>query len=755
MIPLVMLMLDFGTPKSPVMPGWTAITPHSVATDQASGWVDPPGIEAQDQHWPREVPNASRGRTEPPPVYTNELTRDACGGTKPAKLKLRLPAGEYVLWAVAGSSANTRGRLFDFNLSVGGQTARFQMSHAYWFETRRLTFTTQGDPVVDITPRSRWILSGLCVAQANAAKQLERALAPLEQELFALPADLMAQWKETPPADPMGGQLPAISAADRERGYLVHQRHYLENIYPKTVPYAAELNPTLRAFATLGEYEPLTFAVYGLRETAGGQVTVSDLRGPGVIAASNVDVKVVEFARSRPHYTTVGRWSWVPDYLRPFDRVTVPAGENRRFWLTVHVPDDAKPGLYAGEATFTPAGTPAAKVPIRFRVLDLKLQQDPDKVYGIYYRDPLDQADSAENDPARQYFTRQAELQGADMMAHGTVMCVPLGVWISVPKDPQQPLELKYDWAPFKRKIERCKRYGYSGPFVVSLNTNGLYQRHMKGESLKSHIANAQPAPEAFSTEYTAMVRWIEAQRREQGLPEFLYYPVDEPGGSGGPVQFMVQCLKAIRAGGGKTYVTADPTHEVFEPMRPHVDVWCTQPFLPGREEILKDSAARGVQYWCYPNHINGENDHTTVAGARLTYGFGFWRSGFKVLIPWIYSYTSGHPFNNLDGTSADFFNRPGPDGTVWPVPMWEAYREGYDDYRYVYTCQQAIARARQAGQGQAADAAQAVLDRVWKAVEVKPKYKLDGDCWGYREFDVYRWQIAEQLLKLKAALGN
>ena len=45
-----------------------------------------------------------------------------------------------------------------------------------------------------------------------------------------------------------------------------------------------------------------------------------------------------------------------------------------------------------------------------------------------------------------------------------------------------------------------------------------------------------------------------------------------------------------------------------------------------------------------------------------------------------------------------DFFNRHEPEGTPIPVAMWEAYREGYDDYRYVYTREQLIAEARRSG---------------------------------------------------------
>ena len=134
------------------------------------------------------------------------------------------------------------------------------------------------------------------------------------------------------------------------------------------------------------------------------------------------------------------------------------------------------------------------------------------------------------------------------------------------------------------------------------------------------------------------MVRALESERKARHWPEFLYYPIDEPSTEPVAVRLMVTSLKACKEAGVRTYVTADPTNEGFSPLRPYVDVWCTQPFAPDRETVLADMKARRSAYWCYPNHVNGENDHTPVAGARMTYGFGFWRSGFRALIPWIYS---------------------------------------------------------------------------------------------------------------------
>ena len=278
------------------------------------------------------------------------------------------------------------------------------------------------------------------------------------------------------------------------------------------------------------------------------------------------------------------------------------------------------------------------------------------------------------------------------MVAHGT-----RNVVLSVPSSAADAEgNFKVDWDLMAAKIELWRKHGFRGPIVTSISCGAIYHKYMK-EPPGSHLRAVKDPPPEFARELTALVKYIESERRKRGWPEFLYYPIDEPGTHPASVRFMVTVLKACKEAGVRTYVTADPTHEQFAPMRPYVDVWCTQPFAPDRQTILADMKARNVEYWCYPNHVNGENNHTPVAGARMTYGFGFWRSGFRTLIPWIYSSSTGDPFNYLDGSAMDFFNRSEPDGTPIPVAMWEAYREGYDDYRYICTLRPAD-RAGQAG---------------------------------------------------------
>jgi hypothetical protein len=186
------------------------------------------------------------------------------------------------------------------------------------------------------------------------------------------------------------------------------------------------------------------------------------------------------------------------------------------------------------------------------------------------------------------------------------------------------------------------------------------------------------------------------------------------------------------------------------------VDVWCCQPFVFGQEKIQQLSRAKHIEFWCYPNHISGENDHTPVRGARMTWGFGFWKSGFKTLIPWIYQASVGNPWNYLDGSAMDFMNRSTPEGQPIPVALWEAFREGIDDGRYVYSLAQRIEEAKRKG-GKAAELARQAeqdLKYVWEAIEVQEKYKYDR-LWAGADFDAYRWLLAARICELQEALAR
>ncbi|MCE5241428.1 hypothetical protein LLH23_23430 [bacterium] len=740
---------DFGSDKSAVQTDFTAVTPAAKFPGAPAGWAQAGKLEARDKAY-TEFVETYRGK-QPPPVWTTPLSQDQITSDAPAEFVAKVEPGVYHAWVFCGTSSSYRAQVFDFDVTSGDTTVPVLFENSYQYRDVFVKVDAAGGEAhVKLTPRNRWIVAGIVLWQdADAAQVREQLIRPEREVVDNMPPAEFARWKLDPRVVD-NSPLPAFSEADRKRGYVVHARHWAEVVYPNTVPVAQQLNPALRMFATPGEYEPVTLSVYPLKDFAGAKVEVSDLRPAtgAPIPAASVEIRRARYLRARPNYTVLYQYRWVPDALMPYNPAEpLVARENARFWLTLHVPATAKPGVYKGVVTVTPTGAAPHKASLAVRVLPIKLQEDPSKIYGIYYRDPLDDWSRATDEVSRAFYLRKSEWEMQDLVAHGT-RNVTTSMWVAPEKDGK--FEINGDL--MQMKVDRWRRYGFKFPLVVGVNAGGVYRKYTN-QDLGSHIAQAKAPPPEYGQELTRMCQAIEAERVKRGWPEFLYYPIDEPGTSPAAIAFMIETLKAVRAAGVKTYVTADPTNEGFAPLKPYIDVWCTQPFLPGRADIIADEAARKVDYWCYPNHVNGENDHTTVNGARVTYGFGFWRSGFTTLIPWIYRSDNGNPWNYLDGTSSDFFNRTEDNGRPIPVAMWEAYREGYDDYRYVYTLKQKIEAARKQGgrAGRAAEQAQRDLEYVWTALRVQPKYKYD-DLWEPREVDVYRWIVANAILKLQDA---
>ena len=744
--PAPLLFQTCGT-ESRLWDGFTRVTPADAYSPKAGfGWQSAAGLKAGFKRY-EAMEKEGDGESRQPPIWTNPITEGAILSDRPNAFLFRAPPGEYEIYVVCGTSEEDESRYFDFTVSVAGKEKRIQVEGGLKFRSLSFKAVAGKDPLaVQFTPRSRWFVCAIMAwTRADTEKIRREIIAPFEERTYRMPPEVQAKWKEDPEPDP--GSMPPLADADKKRGFAVFTRHYLECVYPHSRPRPEELNPELKAFASQGEYEPLNFIVHPLDALSGARVTVTDL---GPVPAQSVDVRVVRYMLARPNYNETGRFHVVPDLLERFESLDLKAGVNARFWLTVRVPDDAKPGTYTGKAVFE-CSKGTAEVPIRLRVLPIRLKEDPDKLYSIYYEHPYDRMNDAEDPVSKDYFRRRAGLEHADMAAHGTHNVV-LNLWS---EGLDQDGKLKFDFNRLADKFALWKENGFKGPVVMELGTQAIYKKYM-GKRFGNHLRGVAIPPRAFYREMTAIVKAIEAERKARGWPEFLYYPVDEPGNDPAGVAFMVTVLKAVKKAGVRTYVTADPTYDQFAPLRPYVDVWCTQPFLPDRETVLADSKARHVEYWCYPNHVNGENDHTPVAGARMTYGFGFWRSGFKTLIPWIYSYDEGDPFNYLDGYYMDFFNRREPDGTPIPVAMWEAYREGYDDYRYVYTLETLIAEAKHGGKPavRAAAEAEKELKGVWDAIRVQSKYKYDN-LWSPAEFDAYRWLVARQILSLQEAMAG
>ncbi|MFW6437576.1 MAG: hypothetical protein ACOCZ7_01070 [Armatimonadota bacterium] len=758
---------DMGTAESKVYEGATRVTAADVYSEDAGfGWRSAEGLSEQAQAY--EEMGDRRGSPAPPMMWTNAVTEDCVMGEAENAFLVDVPDGDYRVYLLCGTSDRARDFYWEFTVvardgastdtPTDGATARVQMEEGWQHRPARLRTSVSGGQLsIDLSPMSKWVVSAIIVAPEDDWPAVERDIVdPLEEWTFFLPPHIQEDWKLDPPPEPE--PMPEVSAADRERGWVLFNRPWTEVVWPNARPRAEEIDREVRIFASPGEREPLTFCIHLLRDVEDIEVVAADI---GPVAADTIDVRHVRYMRAKPNYVGMGLYRIVPDALEPMwmfhERevynpaapVGLDAGVTHRFWLTLHVPEDAEPGMYTGSVTVRDDRGGEGTVPVRLRVLPIELREDPTKIWGMYYRHPVDNWNRTDDEHSKEHWLRRAEMEHQDFIDHGMRNLV-ISAWCPTMNEEGG---FDADWTVLEKKLALLEEYGFEGPYATHINASGIYQKYV-GESWGSHTSNAKVPPPEYAEELTAMARFIESEREKNGWPEFLYYPVDEPGRDPNSIELLRITMEAIRAADAPTYVTASPEHEQVQPWMPYVNVWCTQTFLPDRETVVADMAARDVQYWCYPNKSVGECDHTPVPGARMTYGFGFWRSGFVALIPWIYSSTSSDPMNYLTGTTMDFLVRHEPDGTPMPVTLWEALREGRDDYLYIYTLEQAIAEARASGNAEAvaaADAAQRELDYIWENINVLPRYQYDG-LWPAGDFDSYRWLVAEQIMKVQDA---
>jgi hypothetical protein len=741
-VPSTPLLFDMGTDTSAVWKGFTQITTNSIFTlSTGFGWQSKTGLLGQARAYTKPVSNPGRGTMDPPPIWTNSITEDAIISDRENTFMIKATAGDYEIYLVCGTSEPLTNQFFDFTVQVGREKQRVQFEGGHQFRSLRFRAHIGDQPLaIRFTPRNKWVVNAILAWTANESASVQKEIiTPFEEWTYRMPPEEWAKWK-LEPIPPV--VEPPVSDNDKKRGFIVYSRPWQEPVYPQTTPRTEDINPSIQIFATPGEYEPVNFIIYPLKNLDKAKVTVSAI---GPVPVKNIDIRHVRYMKARPNYTTRFRYLLVPDPLEHFNSLDLIAGENARFWITAHIPENAPSGTYTGKIIFECSGG-KAELPFSIRILPFKLLEDPGKIYGIYYRHPLDQMTGAD-EVSREYFRRKADMEHADMAAHGTRNVTMSSGGTAADANGN----FNFNWDLMAEKIALWKKYGFKGPVVMSVNTGSVYLKYMK-ENYGSHLMNVKRPPESFSRELTEMVKTIEAERQKRGWPEFLYYPVDEPEKDSASVNFMLTVMKACKAAGVRTYFTPDIYIKQFEVLRPYADVWCMQPFLPDRETVIADMKANKIEWWCYPNHISGENDHTPVTGARMTYGFAFWRSGFVALIPWIYSASYGDRFNYLDGRSSDFFNRFEDDGTPMPVTLWEGFREGYDDYRYIYTLEQTIAEAKKNPDTVVQErvaAAEKTLQNIWNSIKVQEKYKIN-DLWAPAEFDKYRWQIAQQIMNIK-----
>jgi hypothetical protein len=535
---------------------------------------------------------------------------------------------------------------------------------------------------------------------------------------------------------------PELDDAEKQRGFLLFRRPIMEPVYPNTHPRAQERVSVLQAFATPGEFEPFTFSLYPVRDLKNLKVRVSNLKGEGgQIDAGQISIRLATYWNMGfPRYTSRETYRRLPELLERVTEHSSPAKECQRWWLTVQVPEAAKAGLYRGTVEVSDdVLTTAVEIPLSFRVLPFSLKQDPAKHSSAYYY-PRNRVSFEGKKKA--FIDKATANEYRAMRDYGLDMIPTLDIGYN---QREEGLEIRNG-----EEIERMMAAGLKGPIPVTGGIGGLYYKAVPKGKVESHWRIKTMPPPEFYTQVTEAFRAFEVERKKRGWPEMVYAPIDEVAES--HKEFGSRVYKAVKEAGVRTYATKNPLAADAADYAPYVDVWCSQPYSMAYEKII---AQQQHEFWSYPNHNAGEikNRRVMCKGGRMTYGFGFWRSGYTTLIPWHWSWTPApDPFDYLRGKHSGSGNRIGDDGEVIPAIYWECFREGYDDARYVYTLQQAVWEREGSEDKNCLEAvkrAKALLQQTWDAIEVQEKYLEDG-MWPSQEFNARRWMLAESIQELQ-----
>jgi len=620
--------------------------------------------------------------------------------------------------------------------------ARFQRKLQAWAKQ-----LADAQPSVAAAPTHSAEAPKLVEAIAAADRHARALLEQFGRDGYASPGEVSELHRELAILGNWPHALQAISDARAAgRGFLVTPCNQAIMVPRKAGSELASVisaDTSLIASACAGEYESLSATAYALQDVKGLSVTCSALKSPSAtIPASAVDLRVVKswfqgatsnigyspekalvpelllkddrlvrvdlekqenYVRStaadgtESYLLCSGPDSANLDGVRPVDAATlqpvdIGAGDSREFWLTIHLPDDAQPGLYEGTLAFaSPAGT--ATLPLQLTVHPFALE--PSRLtYSIYYRATLSPDGqptiSSEGKSEEQY---RAEI--ADLKAHGVLY--PTNYQARGDKL-QRVLEIRRECG---MPTERFYDLGYT----------------------------VGPQTEGELPGVRSEVEWWIGFLKPYGYETVYFYGIDEA--TGETLARQKAAWKVTQEAGGKTFVACYTG--TFEAMGDSLNT-AVLAGAPDPAEAAKYHAI-GSQAFCYANPQVGVEDPAVY---RRNFGLLLWKAGFDGAMDYAYQHSFHHIWDDFDDTTYrdHTFTYPTVNGVI-PTIEWEGFREAVDDVRYVTTLEKAIGKALPALRRYAAAA------QRW----------LDGLDPATADLDATRAEMARRIARLRQAI--
>lgn len=480
----------------------------------------------------------------------------------------------------------------------------------------------------------------------------------------------------------------------RTRGFALVSKHYTTR--GKDLEYTdTDVVEKLETAACRGEFEPVTLTVVAGKNLSGVRLEVSSLSSAN---GASIPSSALEVRMQKAQTTGSGQAEVARQLLYPAMKpVEIKGGTNVRFWITVLVPREAKPGNYKGTVSVKGNGVDAS-IPLELRVYgfgygllparDAVMVGTPDEL--VYYRDCAE---------------------------HG-MTCICSGAGSVIKEDQNGFVEMP----ALEKNLQMAKEVGLGEKYIAY---GGAITRTSKVKN-STHILEHHP--------YIHPMRQMKAARayreivKEKDLPEVIWYIFDEPGKGDtrqlGPLRNRIchgvyQQVSEIP--GVRTFLTMG--HEETEEFGEAIDIHCYGG-APKPEDVKK-SRECGALVWRYSNGISMG---TNPLYSRFAMGFFPWRCDWDGSTSWTYPIENG---------------QIGEDGKPIPPAVWEAIREGVDDWYYLLTLEDLIRRIPN-------DPTSAEARQFLDSLKQQMDPNREACPWqDGREMDEVRAKIAEHIEKL------
>jgi hypothetical protein len=329
--------------------------------------------------------------------------------------------------------------------------------------------------------------------------------------------------------------------------------------------------------------------------------------------------------------------------------ITLRRNEAKQLWVTVHVPENATPGNYAGNISVADDTGSLGDLQIDLQVLPVHLQA-PSIQYSIYYRGTLSEKPtiSSEHKGYKQFV---AELK--NMQAHGVT---------------NPAVYQRLDRQELSRVLDIRKGVG--------LDTSALFY-------LGTGTGNPQTREQLMELRRRAKV--VKDIAKEHGIESVYLYGIDEAKGE--RLATQRKAWESVHQEGVKVFTAG--YSDAFALTGDLLDV-LVMAGKPQKEQAQNFHRA-GSKLFSYANPQTGPENPETF---RRNYGLELWRNHYDGAMPYAYQDSMGFIWNDFDHARYrdHNFTYPTADGVIDTL-AWEGFREGVDDVRYITTLESMLER--------------------------------------------------------------